>query len=180
MAEGEGSSVGGHARMSVIRTCERASSARVAPGSVSALISSASGRGSGAGAFATVEQFLIRGLDTACQVYVVGCLGLTRGDRLCRCQFSEEDSPNRRRRPGHRLVCHACLAGRSANSSRRRGQAADRPVEPDEFPRNGSDHDRRLLPSRQHLPVSRYRAQSRTCGFHAMERISPGSPSCRR
>jgi hypothetical protein len=39
-----------------------------------------------------------------------GCLGLTLGDRLCRSQFSEEGSPNRRRRPGHRLVCRAFVA----------------------------------------------------------------------
>jgi len=117
-----------------------------------------------------LSSFLFAGWLSHAKYASWGCLGLTRGDRRCRSQFSEEDSPNRRRRPGHRLVCRA-FVGRSASSAHRRGQAADRPDEPDEFPRDGGDHDRRLLPPCQHLP---------TCAFHAMERISPASPSCRR
>ena len=108
-----------------------------------------------------LSSFLFAGWLPHAKYASWGCLGLTRGDRRCRSQFSEEDSPNRRRRPGHRLGCRACLAGRSASSSRRRGQAADRPDEPDEFPRNGGDHDRRLLPPRHHLPISRAKSDLR-------------------
>lgn len=39
---------------------------------VDRLVTKGWGGGQGAGAFATVEPFLIRGLVTACQVYVVG------------------------------------------------------------------------------------------------------------
>ena len=46
-----------------------------------------------------------------------GCLGLAHGDWHGRSQFSEEDSPNRRRRPGHRLVCCAFVGAVSQQLS---------------------------------------------------------------
>src|SRR5271157_289530 len=65
--------------------------------------SKAWGGGQGAGAYTTVEQFLIRGLVTACQVCVVG---LPRSDsRRSALPLPKlvEDSPDRRQRPGRRL-----------------------------------------------------------------------------
>ena len=59
--------------------------------------------GQGVGAITTVEQFLIRGLATACQAFVVG---LPRSDRrrsALPLPSPVEDSPDRHGRPGHRL-----------------------------------------------------------------------------
>lgn len=61
------------------------------------------GEGQDADAIATVEQFLIRGLDAACQLCVVGLPRSGSRRSAWPLPKSPEDSLNRRRRPGCRL-----------------------------------------------------------------------------
>jgi hypothetical protein len=57
--------------------------------------------------FAAVEQFLIRGLDTACQVYVVGLPRSHPRRSALPLPKLLEDSPDRTPTPGRRLRCRA-------------------------------------------------------------------------
>jgi DNA modification methylase len=61
------------------------------------------GEGQDVDAFATVEQFLIRGLDAACQLCVVGLPRSGSRRSAWPLPKSPEDSLNRRRRPDCRL-----------------------------------------------------------------------------
>jgi hypothetical protein len=61
------------------------------------------GEGQDVDAFATVEQFLIRGLDAACQLCVVGLPRSGSRRSAWPLPKSPEDYLNRRRRPGCRL-----------------------------------------------------------------------------
>jgi hypothetical protein len=93
----------------------------------------------GAGAIATVEQFLIRGLDTACQGCVVGLPRSDSGKSALPLPNLVRDSPDRRQRPGHCLRCSALVPrrksappGMAAPSQRepRQRRFADHPTAP--------------------------------------------------
>ena len=131
------------------------------------------GGGQGAGAIATVEQFLIRGLGTACQVCVVGQPRSDSRRSASPLPKLLEDSPDRHQRPGRCLRC--CSASQEAargavtwaiaqmNPTSSRAMAV---MTTGAFFRRAS--------------IRRYRAQSRICAFQAMSRTSGGSASCRR
>src|ERR1700730_10268185 len=100
------------------------------------------GGGQGAVAATTVEQVLIRGLVTACQVCIVG---LPRSDsRRSALPLPKvvEDSPDRHRRPGRfRQFGTYYKEGRGADVS-------NRPDESNKFASDGGDDRRSLFATR--------------------------------
>jgi hypothetical protein len=110
-----------------------------------------------------LSSFLFAGWLPHAKYASWGCLGLTRGDRRCRSQFSEEDSPNRRRRPGHRLVCCVLSAGQLGTLT---GEAKQ-PIAQMNPTSSRAMAVITIGAFFRLASICRYRAQSRTCAFHA-------------
>jgi hypothetical protein len=109
------------------------------------------GRGQDAGVISTVEQFLIRGLDTACGAFVVG---LPRSDprrSVAPLLILAEDP----------LTGADALAAASNVFAPRLGDGhfrfdllPDRPNEADELARDGGDDDRRFFAACEHAAIA--------------------------
>src|SRR5437773_3248716 len=107
------------------------------------------GGGQGAGAIATVEQFLIRGLGTACQVCVVGQPRSDSRRSASPLPKLLEDSPGPAPMPWPLPQILQCFSGSGA----RRCDLGDRPDESDKLASDGCDDDGSLFPASEHSAI---------------------------
>jgi hypothetical protein len=114
------------------------------------------GEGQDADAIATVEQFLIRGLDAACQLCVVGLPRSGSRRSAWPLPKSPEDSLNRRRRPGCRLEVRRASQAAIILGSTLRPIAQMNPTSSRATAVITTDaFFRRAFPPREHLAIAR-------------------------